>query len=161
MFGCTPGKEKAVWHFARGKDPEAFSRMLIGIYRKVTPILNIIDGIIAMQGAGPLNGTPKHLGLIAAGQDPIACEYLCCKLTGIDPASLPILTTAKLMDFGIHNLDQVEILGDPVSDLICTDFEQPERIPIHFPLPRIIKSVTKQIFIKAKAGLKIGGVNND
>lgn len=153
MFGCTPGKEKAYWHFARGKDDLAFARLIVEIFRKLSPVLNLIDAVVAMQGPGPLNGTPYPLGLLVAGQDPIACEYLCCEVTGIRPESLPILRAADALNFGPKSLSEVRVLGDDVEACRREDFLIPERTPIHFSLPRIVKSVTKQILINTRAAL--------
>ncbi len=87
MYGCVcglGGKEKAYWHFARGADYDAFCRMIVGIYQKMAPVLNIIDGIVAMEGQGPINGKPRELGYLVAGTDPAACERICCELVGFE-----------------------------------------------------------------------------
>ena len=34
----------------------------------------IADGIIAMEGNGPLNGTPRALGKIVIADDPVAAD---------------------------------------------------------------------------------------
>lgn len=156
MFGTVPGKQKAWWHFAKGKDPEDFAQMLIEIYQKLAPAITIIDAVLAMEGPGPLGGTPRPLNCLAASTDPIALEYLCCELTGIDPETLPIVTTAKKLNFGPHDLSQVNLLGDDPQMLKCPDFAKPEIIPIHFSLPRIIKSVSKQIALVARHRLSQG-----
>ncbi len=156
MFGTVPGKQKAWWHFAKGKDPEDFAQMLIEICQKLAPAITIIDAVLAMEGPGPLGGTPRPLNCLAASTDPIALEYLCCELTGIDPETLPIITTAKKLNFGPADLTQVHLLGDDPQTLKCPDFARPEIIPIHFSLPRIIKSVSKQIILTAKHRLNSG-----
>ena len=50
MFGCVSGKHKALWHFRRGGDDTQFSGLLIDVYRRLSPALTIIDGIVAMEG---------------------------------------------------------------------------------------------------------------
>ncbi len=154
MFGCVVGKEKALWHFKRGSNCLSFCEMLIGIYEHLAPALNIIDAVTAMQGPGPLNGTPKQIGAIIAARDPIACELACCKITGIDPSSLPIIKTAENIKFGCTNPDKINLIGDDIKQLCCCDFEKPNIIPLNFTLPRIIKSVCKQALILTKNFLK-------
>ena len=76
MYGCVcglGGKEKAWWHFARGKEFEPFCKMIIGIYHKLNPVMNIIDGIVAMEGQGPISGQPREVGYVVAGVNPVAC----------------------------------------------------------------------------------------
>jgi len=83
MFGTVCGKRKAMWHFKKGDDVTAFCTLLIDIYRTVAPALTIIDGIVAMEGQGPLRGSSKPLGWLIAGTDPIACETVCSRLIDV------------------------------------------------------------------------------
>ena len=150
MFGCVPGKEKALWHFAKGGDQEAFCRMLIGIYQRMNPALNIIDGVVAMEGQGPISGRPKSLGFLIGGIDPIACEYACCCLINMDPASLPILRTAKAMQYGCPGKNALTLVGDSFKDEICTDFLFARQIPLRFTFWRICRSIAKQAVLLTK-----------
>lgn len=145
MFGTVSGKAKAYWHFARGKDEEKFCKLLIGIYKRLNPVLTVIDGITAMEGPGPINGHPRPLGFLIAGQDPIACEIVCAKLIDLTPDELPIVRTAKKNSFGCRDVEQSELLGDDFTADICRDFQRAERIPIQFSLPRVCKSIAKQL----------------
>lgn len=45
----------------------------------------IADGIIAMEGNGPLNGTPRPLGKIVLADDPVAADAACARLMGFEP----------------------------------------------------------------------------
>lgn len=100
MFGCVSGKQKALWHFIKGKHRHDFCKMLIEIFQTLNPALTIIDAITVMQGPGPIRGTAKKLGFIISGTDPISCEMLCSKLINLPPESLPIIKTAKRMGLG-------------------------------------------------------------
>ena len=150
MFGCVCGKEKAWWHFARGKEPEKFCTLLIGIYKLLRPVLNIIDGVVAMEGPGPIRGKPKRLGYLVSGIDPIACERVCCEMIQLDPESLPILQTAKRIRFGCSDLDRIQVIGNARQEEACADFQEAELIPIRFSLVHVIRSVIRQIVLLAK-----------
>ncbi len=150
MFGCVCGKEKAWWHFARGKEPEKFCRLLIGIYKLLRPTLNIIDGVVAMEGPGPIRGYPKRLGYLVSGIDPIACERVCCDLIQIEPESLPILQTAKRIGFGCSDVDRIQVVGNAEQEEACADFQEAELIPIRFSLVHVIRSVIRQIVLLAR-----------
>jgi len=150
MFGCVCGKEKAWWHFARGKEPEKFCRLLIGIYKLLRPVLNIIDGVVVMEGPGPIRGNPKPLGYLVSGIDPIACERICCDLIQIDPEALPILQTAKRIGFGYSDLDRIQVVGDAGPKKACADFQAAKLVPIRFSLVHVIRSVIRQIVLLAK-----------
>jgi uncharacterized protein (DUF362 family) len=144
MFGCVVGKEKPLWHFLRGKDAGAFCRLLIGIYRHLAPAMNVIDAVVGMEGQGPISGRPRFLGYFAGGKDPIACEYVCCRLVGLEPMTLPIVRTAREIGFGCCGPEEVTVLGDPLPEEPCPNFQFSEQTPLRFTLPRICKSVAKQ-----------------
>jgi len=45
----------------------------------------IADGIVAMEGNGPLNGTPRTLGKLVLADDPVAADATCARLMGFHP----------------------------------------------------------------------------
>jgi len=45
----------------------------------------IADGIMAMEGNGPLNGTARPLGKIVLADDPVAADATCARLMGFEP----------------------------------------------------------------------------
>jgi len=49
----------------------------------------IADGIVAMEGNGPLNGgTPRPLGSIVIADDPVAADATCARLMGFNPGRI-------------------------------------------------------------------------
>jgi uncharacterized protein (DUF362 family) len=56
--------------------------------------LIIIDGLIAMEGRGPGDGTPKKVGVILSGHNPFLMDLLCSKLIGLDYKEIPFLKIA-------------------------------------------------------------------
>ncbi len=153
MFGCVAGKRKVYWHFAKGGSPDDFCDMLVGIYKLLSPIVTIIDGIVAMEGSGPVNGTPKDLGVLIGSNDPVACERVCCELVKFNPDDLPVLTTAKKHGLGCGDLEQINIVGDDYRKLVCSDFLPSKQTPLRFTFIRICKSIIKQIFILTKSAI--------
>jgi uncharacterized protein (DUF362 family) len=154
MFGCVTGKEKAIWHFFKGKHADDFCQLLIDIYNHLNPALTIIDAVTVMEGHGPINGRARPLGWLIGGTEPIACETVCAKLIDAEPEAFPILKTAKQIGFGCSDLVQIETVGDDFSEHLCTDFEIPHLVPIRFSFPHVCKSICKQIILLMKATLK-------
>jgi uncharacterized protein (DUF362 family) len=147
MFGCVPGKRKALWHFRLGGDEQQFCRLLIDIYRYLKPALTIIDGVMAMDGPGPINGRTRPFGWLIGSTDPIACEILSAKLINKKLDEFPVIRTARQIGFGCSSLEEIQIAGDDYTDDICTDFEPAVLIPIRFSLAHVCKSVAKQILL--------------
>jgi uncharacterized protein (DUF362 family) len=150
MFGCVSGKHKALWHFRKGGDPATFCEMLIDIYRYLHPALTIIDGIVAMEGQGPIRGPSRQLGWLVAGADPIACEMVCCRLIGLEPQQVPIIRTAQNLDFGCSDLNQIEIFGDPLPAQPCPNFRMPHLTPIKFSFAHVLRSTARQVLLLAR-----------
>lgn len=152
MFGCVSGKHKALWHFRKGDDPTEFCTMLIGIYEHLAPALTIIDGIIAMEGQGPIRGPSRPLGWLVAGTEPIACELICCGLIGMTPDSVPIIRTARMIGFGCTDPAGIEVVGDAMPATPCPDFVMPQLVPVKFSFTHICRSVGKQILLLTPGG---------
>lgn len=51
----------------------------------------IVDGIVGMEGNGPIQGKPKPMGVIVAGTNLPAVDATCCRLMGIAPERVRFL----------------------------------------------------------------------
>jgi uncharacterized protein (DUF362 family) len=72
--------------FPRTPIPEPYASAFCRQGCATVPINFVIaDGIIAMEGNGPLNGTPRHLGKIVLSDDPVAADATCARLMGFEP----------------------------------------------------------------------------
>jgi len=154
MFGCVSGKWKALWHFRKGGSIDDFCELLIEIFNFLNPALTIIDGVMAMDGAGPIHGRTRALGWLIGGTEPIACETVCCKLVNIKTEELPIIKTAKQMGFGCCDPEKIKILGDNFPKSVCMDFKPAEQTPLRFSFLHICKSICKQILLLSKSVVK-------
>ncbi len=154
MFGCVSGKQKALWHFRKGRNAYDFCELLIEIYRFLEPAFTIVDAVIAMDGPGPIRGRARPLGWLIGGTDPLACETICAKLVGIEPADVPIIKTARKMGIDYTDPDKIQIVGDDFSGQICKDFKLAHPIPLRFSLPHVCKSIFKQIVLLARSEIE-------
>ncbi len=150
MFGAVPGKRKALWHYRQGESQATFAEMLLGVYELLKPTISIVDAVVAMEGQGPINGTPKYIGLLLASTDAAACEAVCARVLCIDEDALPIVKAAKKLYPGCGNFENIDIIGDDYRDYICPDFLHARQTPLKFTLPRICKSVFKQLVVLLK-----------
>ena len=98
---------------------------ILGIYQSVPPVISIVDGIIGMEGNGPLFGKPVEHGLLAMGSDPVAVDVICAQLMGFSIASIPHLSGAVAA--GIGQGQKIETRGVP-----------PEQLQRHYEAPPTI-----------------------
>ncbi len=161
MFGCVSGKRKALWHFRRGDDMAEFCELLIEIYRALRPALTIVDGIIAMEGQGPIRGTNRPLGWLIGGVDPISIETICGRLINLAPEQIPIVRTARQMGYGCAEITRIDVAGDALPTEPCTDFQFAEQVPIKFTFGRVCRSIGRQIaFLARSRGLRRSPLNS-
>jgi len=117
MFGSIAGTEKAAYHI-NSADYDKFANELIDIYNITKPTLNVMDGIIAMEGYGPSSGNPKEVGVILASEDGFALDAAAHDILKIDKTQSYIMKNA--VKRGI-NIDY-EIIGEKMSNVIIDDF---------------------------------------
>ena len=86
MFGIVPGLRygwpKNVLHWA------GIHESILDICATVRPHFVIADGIVGMEGDGPLNGTAKKLNTILLSDDPVTADCLLARLLSIEPNSV-------------------------------------------------------------------------
>lgn len=98
LFGCIVGTKKAEWHYKVGENRELFAELLVSVYRALRPSINLMDGILAMQGDGPgTGGTPRHIGVLIGSDDALCIDIAVCRIVGIEPFSLLTNKVAKEM----------------------------------------------------------------
>jgi uncharacterized protein (DUF362 family) len=54
----------------------------------------VVDGIVAGEGTGPIYARPRPLGVIVAGQGPVAVDIAATELLGFDHERVPMLRQA-------------------------------------------------------------------
>ncbi len=93
LFGVMPGVyygwPKNVLHHA------GIAESILDINAAVRPHLAIIDGIVGMEGDGPIMGTPKAAGLLIMGTNAPAVDATGARLMGIDPWRISYLAAAS------------------------------------------------------------------
>ncbi len=146
LFGCVIGKRKPVLHCLVGNDKIKFGKMLVEIARHVNPCLTIVDGVRAMEGNGPMGGTPYPLGLLAAGQDMTALDRVLAEIVRVPPEKVFALEAARLKNFGAWDLENIQLFGETDLDTLkVDDFHLAQHeLDITFNPLRIAKSFFKQ-----------------
>jgi uncharacterized protein (DUF362 family) len=147
VFGCVPGRRKAGLHMLSGDDRQWFARMLVQTYLAVRPGLTLMDGILAMEGSGPSNGTPRKLGLVMAATDCVALDRVATEIVGVPWRELTTLVAAEEMSAGCTDLDRIEIIGPPLDSVRVHNFKLPLLMPISFSPWRIARGFIRNSLI--------------
>ena len=111
-FGCVTGLRKGQLH-VRSSARADFADMLLDIHLALAPRLTVIDAIVAMQGKGPGNGTPRAMGSLFAATDASALDAALADLTGHERRGIYTLAAAERR--GLIDLnDPYRLEGDPI-----------------------------------------------
>ena len=124
LFGLMPGIyygwPKNVLHW------EGIIPSILDINATVPPHFAIVDGIVGMEGDGPIMGTPKKAGILVMGRNPLAVDATGARTMGIDPGKVPYLSEASGRLGSIREPD-IRQRGEAVAD-VRTDFALLEHI---------------------------------
>jgi uncharacterized protein (DUF362 family) len=105
MFGIVPGCRygwpKNVLHWA------GIHESILDICATIRPHFVIADGIVAMEGDGPLNGIEKKLRTVLLSDDPVAADSILARMLGVEPNQIRYLQEASQF---LGNLDERRIL---------------------------------------------------
>lgn len=91
---------------------------LLKIQQEIHPaVFAVMDGTVAGDGAGPRTMIPKETNYILASEDQVAIDAVAAKMMGFDPLKIKYLRLAHDCSLGNADVDQIEIVGDDVSNV--------------------------------------------
>jgi uncharacterized protein (DUF362 family) len=116
FFGIVPGvkygwpKNFLHWH--------GIHESIVDINSTVHPHFVIADGIVGMEGNGPIQGKPRACGVVIFGEDPVAVDSTCVRVAGLSPEKVDYLRIAG--EF-LGNLQESRIrqIGEAISQVRC------------------------------------------
>jgi uncharacterized protein (DUF362 family) len=127
LFGVMPGSyygwPKNVLHWA------GINKTILDIYATLRPHLTIVDGIIGMEGDGPIMGTPHPAGVLVMGRNFPAVDATCARIMGVNPRKVSYLAAAD-GKLGTIRESSIQQKGEAIAS-VRTDFALVDKIPSH------------------------------
>jgi uncharacterized protein (DUF362 family)/NAD-dependent dihydropyrimidine dehydrogenase PreA subunit len=142
IFGCVVGRNKARWHVQAGHDVSYFARMLAELCALVNPAINIMDGIVGMEGNGPRNGDPRQIGLILASPDAVALDRVVQEVLGLRQEELITTVVGGEIGLGENDLYRIECRGERSEEVKIDGFN----IPIRTQQKQILGKTLRWLF---------------
>lgn len=136
VFGLIPGLYKVHVH-KQAPNFRQFAKELARVYSLATPQLSIVDAITAMDGDGPAGGEPYDLGLVVASGDAVSIDAVLAKIIGLKPLEVPSTKAAASMCLGQAQINNIDIVGISLEDIIVDDFNLP-KILLLFKVPNFL-----------------------
>jgi uncharacterized protein (DUF362 family) len=110
LFGLVPGSiygwPKNLLHFC------GIDQSILDLNATIRPGFAIVDAVVAMEGDGPIMGTPRRCGFLAMGTDPVAVDATCARIMGLEPRRIPYLRDASRY-LGNAAVGRINQRGDP------------------------------------------------
>lgn len=108
----------------KGRLHSKLNEILPYLAKTIRNDLVVVDGLICMEGNGPVVGNPVCLDVIVAGVNVVSTDSVCSRLMGFDPAEIPHIALSAEMGVGEIDLDGIEVVGDDWVQCVKT-FEPP------------------------------------
>jgi len=125
LFGIMPGSvygwPKNVLHY------HGIEQSILDISASLQrPPFTIVDGIVGMEGNGPIQGTAVNSGVLIFGDDPVAVDATSARLMQVDPSKIAYLREAGRF---LGNVAQPRILQ--IGEDIATNARPFALMPRH------------------------------
>jgi uncharacterized protein (DUF362 family) len=113
FFGLVPG---AIYGWPKNVLHQiGIPESIVALNRVFRNTFAIVDGIVGMEGNGPIQGSPKQCGVIVLGHDLPAVDATCCRIMGIDPQKLAYLQLAR--ELGHIDSSGIEQRGESIGSV--------------------------------------------
>ncbi len=107
MYGMIPEGRRVIYHRWLSKAITDINTVFKG------RLITLVDGMIAMEGTGPVYGDPVEMNMVLASQNLVACDTICAQLIGLDPRQIEHLQMAE--QCGLGSSREIELVGDRVA----------------------------------------------
>lgn len=92
----------------------------------------IVDGIVGMEGNGPLQGNAKNAGVLVFGEDLVAVDATAARLMTLEPEKIGYLATAGEF-LGNLRQEKIKQIGEPIDKLrqdfaVIEDFQKLKKL---------------------------------
>ncbi len=147
LLGLVPGLGKSEFH-KRCPQPDEFGEAIVDILAAVKPKLSIIDGVVGMEGNGPVSDDLRNIGLILASTDAVALDTIVQAIVGLKPFDVPTTAAAVKRGLGIGDLGRIEVVGEPLEEVVMDDFRLPSNAVVRrIPKP-ILALIARGVMVK-------------
>lgn len=124
-FGTAAYEQRKKLH--THKSIEEFSKVLVDVFTCRVPDLIIIDGIVGMNGIGPVHGNPENYNVLLTSADPVAVDTIGATLLGYNAGNVLMIQEAAALNLGENEIARIKTNCDYHEYIVKT----PNIIP-HF-----------------------------
>ncbi len=150
LFGTVVGWRKPWLHARLGDRGSRFAAMFVDLLNLFPRVLTLADGIVAMEGRGPIGGAPVSLGFLAGSMSPVALDTVILDLIGVERGGSPVWRECARRDLAGCDSGSISFPLESPADFSIPAISLPEILePESFNPLRLAVGAVRRI----KAGL--------
>jgi uncharacterized protein (DUF362 family) len=127
----NPDRHSLGWHKPEpgtfSHDPRPLNLSIAKLSQAISPELAVIDGVVGMEGDGPVNGKPVSSGIALASTDTLALDIVATEVMGFDWRTIGYLW--YLTQLRTLSRENIQVLGEDIIACI-TMYEAPKAMPL-------------------------------
>jgi uncharacterized protein (DUF362 family) len=81
----------------------------------------VVDGVVGMEGHGPIMGTAKTVGVLVLGDNALAVDATAARVMGVEPSRVDYLAMAHKLRLGSFRPEDIAVTGEAI-ERVRTDF---------------------------------------
>ena len=112
-MGVLPKKDKPLMH----QGYYYINMNIAKVAEKVLPDLGVIDGLVGMQGNGPVGGDPMRWGVFLSSTNPVELDALTAYAMGFNPFDVGYLYFLNKWGYGEIDPEKITSVGLDVSGI--------------------------------------------
>lgn len=132
-YSVPSGVWREEWRFAMHYRGPSQAIVDLNLVRPID--FAVVDGMIGMEGDGPVQGTPVELDMVVAGRNPVAVDRVCLWATALPQIGVQHLTYAARRGMGPAYMRDIRVVGDPLT---LHPFAWPTDLPPIIEYPRVV-----------------------
>jgi uncharacterized protein (DUF362 family) len=109
QWGCIPRYDRILLH-------KYLHELIVDVNRLRPVTLALMDGLVGMQGRGPINGYPINLNVLLASPDPVALDATAMRLIDLEPLTSRHVVHAERLGLGTLREADIRVDG-PFAEL--------------------------------------------
>lgn len=104
MFGVIPNPRRVIYH-------NHLNEAIVDINQAFgEKTIALVDGMISMEGNGPVYGTPVKTNVILSSMDLVALDYVVAGMIGLNPDDIRYIALAESVELG--STKNIDVIGD-------------------------------------------------
>ena len=113
LWGCYPDPMRCLYH-------DNLDRKLTLLTKLWSPSICVLDGLYALDGHGPLFGTPVNMNILSVVNNPVVADALAARIMGFIPRTIDHIRMAE--DFGLGSTNPGDVMFNTEWKSLCHPF---------------------------------------